>query len=533
VPSAAYWRFEEGAPPAADSSGNGNTGSVTGATYSTLVPWVPFANTRSLLFDDKADQVEIPAGPGTNLDTFANGITVEAIIRPEELPIPPDGAGQRISYVLWADDGTYELVLISDASGATTLRGGVNAVGGASGPCTTSVSSAFVQPFTFIHVAMTYAAEVLELHIDGKLVDVANAPGGCGSSVGPVGFRDIVRIGNDETAVGFPSNDRAFRGWIDEVRITGQALDPADFLRAGADELFVGVWSSNLLQRFDVASGTLLETLPAPSSPRGMVIGPDGDLFIAYQDSNDVKRHNRLTGASLGVFASGPELEIPIDLAFGPDGHLYVSSQLPQRILRYDGATGAFIDVFADGPELVATSALRFGPDGNLYVSQSTLFEVRRFDGNTGAFIDTFTSGSTGDLMNGFVFGPDGNLYAVMSRVDLFTNIGRVSRFDGQTGAYIDDFVSEGSGGLESGHALAFGPEGHLYVADFFGRRVLRYDGQTGAFIDVFSVNGGQIDPLHFVPEPAEWMMWLAGVTFLATVGRRRMRCSPVRDLTI
>jgi hypothetical protein len=52
---------------------------------------------------------------------------------------------------------------------------------------------------------------------------------GCGDAVGPVGFRNIISIGNDETA-GSPSLDRNFRGVIDEVRITDRALDPAGFV---------------------------------------------------------------------------------------------------------------------------------------------------------------------------------------------------------------------------------------------------------------------------------------------------------------
>ena len=55
--------------------------------------------------------MEIAAGPGTNLDTFPNGFTLEAFIEPDELPIPPDGAGQRVKYIVWADDDAYALLL--------------------------------------------------------------------------------------------------------------------------------------------------------------------------------------------------------------------------------------------------------------------------------------------------------------------------------------------------------------------------------------------------------------------------------------
>jgi hypothetical protein len=58
---------------------------------------------------------------------------------------------------------------------------------------------------------------------------------------------DIIRIGSDETAEGFPSNDRDFRGVIDEVRITGapiaasQLLFPAHLLDSDGDGLMNSV----------------------------------------------------------------------------------------------------------------------------------------------------------------------------------------------------------------------------------------------------------------------------------------------------
>ena len=67
----------------------------------------------------------------------------------------------------------------------------------------------------------------------------------------------------------------------------------------------------------------------------------------------------------------------------------------------------------------------------------------------------------------------------------------------GNPRAFIDEFVGEGSGGLSSANVLLFGPDGLLYLGDFFGPggngAVLRYDGTTGAFIDEFvsSFSGG------------------------------------------
>lgn len=69
-------------------------------------------------------------------------------------------------------------------------------------------------------------------------------------------------------------------------------------------------------------------------------------------------------------------------------------------------------------------------------------------------------------------------------------------------------FVTTNLGGLDQPSGLAFGPDGHLYVADYRNDLILRYDGNTGAFIDTYvSAGSGGLDqptfttflPLHQV----------------------------------
>ena len=51
-------------------------------------------------------------------------------------------------------------------------------------------------------------------------------------------------------------------------------------------------------------------------------------------------------------------------------------------------------------------------------------------------------------------------------------------------GSLIDVCIANANGALSLPHGLAFGPDGHLYVASAGNDRVLRYNGTTGAFAD-------------------------------------------------
>jgi hypothetical protein len=77
-------------------------------------------------------------------------------------------------------------------------------------------------------------------------------------------------------------------------------------------------------------------------------------------------------------------------------------------------------------------------------------------------------------------------------------------KFDGQTGDYLGDFVTPATpGGLAGARAIAFGPDGNLYVDSGATNNVLAYDGATGAFLRVAAQGNGVNGPvgLTFGPD--------------------------------
>jgi DNA-binding beta-propeller fold protein YncE len=272
--------------------------------------------------------------------------------------------------------------------------------------------------------------------------------------------------------------------------------------------------------RFDAQSGAFIDEFAGRQGPIGllwsMAMGPR-DLYVSSLemytqpvDRNGVARFSGRDGHLMDTFTLFSYRQSPI--ALGPDGNLYVgevtglgnASPGPTPIWRYNADTGAFIDFFV--PEgsggLAGTFDLIFGPDNHLYVSTPIGPQNRggrnilRYDGTSGAFLGEFVAADSGGLVypGAMAFGPDGNLY-----VADFSNKG-VFRYDGTTGAFIDQFVSNTTGELKDPRGLAFGPDGHLFVSSYNSTgndNVFRYDGTTGALLGALMPPRNRVDTIY------------------------------------
>ena len=158
------------------------------------------------------------------------------------------------------------------------------------------------------------------------------------------------------------------------------------------------------------------------SGPQGLVVGPDGSVYIADSGNHRVRRVTPdgviRTVAGTGwaghgrddVAAVNSALNFPRGLVLGPGGALFVSDTYNHWVRRVS-ATGVITTVAGtgvrgchgdDGPATAAGLAmpngLALGPEGSLYIADTANSRIRRVtpDGSIATFAGT---GSSGDWL--------------------------------------------------------------------------------------------------------------------------------------
>lgn len=190
--------FDEPSGDAADTSGLGHVGTISGAVR------VAGVRGTGLQFDGLNDWVTVPDAPSLDLTT---GMTVEAWVKPAALTnwmtvVLKESPG-GLAYGLYANDDA--------ARPAGYLNAGAGDVAVAGAPQ--------LPADAWTHVALTYDGTTMRLYVDGAEVAVRAQTGGIITTTG------AFRIG------GNASWGEYFTGVIDEVRVYNRALSAAEIAR--------------------------------------------------------------------------------------------------------------------------------------------------------------------------------------------------------------------------------------------------------------------------------------------------------------
>jgi streptogramin lyase len=165
--------------------------------------------------------------------------------------------------------------------------------------------------------------------------------------------------------------------------------------------------------------------LPANSRPRGIAVGPDGNIWFTESAGNNIGRIT--TSGTITEFPIPSFGSVPEGITAAPDGNLWFAESHTSKIGRITpaGVITEFPLPFAGSQP----SYLAVGSDGNLWFTEFTGDRIGRI--TMAGDITEFPVASGGGPF-GITSGPDGNLWFTLangSRIGRITTSGVVTEF--------------------------------------------------------------------------------------------------------
>ncbi|MFG2037519.1 LamG-like jellyroll fold domain-containing protein [Dactylosporangium sp. NPDC048998] len=193
----AGYKFDAGSgTTVTDSSGNNNTGTITGAT------WVTGKYGGALSFNGTSDIVRIPASATL---TPSTGLTLAAWIQ-------PTGTQNGWRTVMQKENDAWFLNA-SNSTGPLYPAGGITTTTGSTAYCSGTSASPLN---TWTHIALTYDGTNLRLYVNGVQVSTKAISGGLQQTSNPLSIGGNAPYGE------------YFKGLIDEARVYNRALTQAE-----------------------------------------------------------------------------------------------------------------------------------------------------------------------------------------------------------------------------------------------------------------------------------------------------------------
>jgi trimeric autotransporter adhesin len=335
---------------------------------------------------------------------------------------------------------------------------------------------------------------------------------------------------------------------------TGIAFD-------GSGNLYIADQENNRIRKVDALTGIIstiagtgaygatgdggLAVSATLSSPTGIAVDGSGNLYIADQGNHKVRkvstsdgRISTVAGNGTSAFtgdgglATAASLYSPMDVAVDASGNLYISDRGNHRLRKVTAADGKITTLagtgtaayggdggLAIGASLNEPNGIAVDANGNVYVADRSNNRIRKInaaDGIITTIAGTGTLGFGGDDVATatplyFPYSVEldaaGNLYTS----DMSNRVRKLNISDGMMstvagsgfGGYGGDGGLASAAYLYSPFAIAFAPDGNMYIADYNNYRV-RYVCSTPSIASVNStavrtVFPGQANTVHFI----------------------------------
>src|SRR5262245_40245131 len=326
---AAYAFSEASGATAQDASGNGNTGVLSGATWTTAGKYG-----SALAFDGGSALVRIDDAPSLRL---TGQMTLEAWVY-------PTASGGWRDVVYKATDAYY--------LAGSSLFAGVPATGGSMAPGDPLYAPAVLPLGTWSHLASTYDGATLRLYINGAEVASRVQTGSIASSTAPL------TIGGDGVFGQF------WAGLIDEVRVYNRALSAAEI-------------QSDLGRPIPASTDTVPPSVSIVSPGDGSPVSHVTAISATASDDVGISSVELfLDGASRGVDASAPYVFTLDTTAVSNGMH---TLQAVARDLGGNQTTSSSVSVtflnpaFVNEvvvPDITGSTTIAFLPDGRMLIGE-------------------------------------------------------------------------------------------------------------------------------------------------------------------
>lgn len=326
------------------------------------------------------------------------------------------------------------------------------------------------------------------------------------------------------------------------------------------------VVAGNGLQGFSGDGGPA--TSASLNRPRGLAVDGSGNLYIADQGSNRVRKVSPSgiisTVAGSGVFgftgdggpATSASFGTPSGVAVDAAGNLYIADGNNHRI-RKVSPTGIITTVAGDGVARFAgdggpaTAASLFQPwdvaldgSGNLYIADARNYRIRKV--SPAGIISTVAGGSIGfsgdggpatraslNFPQGVAVDPTGQLYIADTNNGRIRKVSSDGTISTMAGVGLVNFSGDGgpatSASLSQPLSVAVDSAGNLYIADWFNHRIRKVS-PTGIISTVagtgvagFSGDGGPAVSAS-LNEPQGVALDAAGNVYFADGADQRVR---------
>jgi DNA-binding beta-propeller fold protein YncE len=280
------------------------------------------------------------------------------------------------------------------------------------------------------------------------------------------------------------------KAWGGKGGETGQFNDPTGIALSDT-EVFVSDARNGRIQVFGLdgefrrAFGTVGEGPGELGRPMNLAVsGTEVYVPEYFNDRVQVFALDRTSLRTLGEAGSGPgQFNAPGGVAVAPDGALYVADFYNQRVQK-------------------------LSPDGSFIAQWGTTAEKGIWAGEFNYPTDV-------------TLGPDGTLYVAdgyNDRIQVFTPEGKFARKWG--GPFAMDIFGPFNGWFATVTAVAVGPEGNVFVADFYNHRIQKF-APDGTFLSSFGKRGN--GPGEFA-YPIDIAVTADGTLYVADFGNNRIQ---------